>query len=116
MAFSQATITQVYPPQIRGGQVYLSWETSSAAGNWWQVYVNQQLAWTGLRRWTWVPIPSGPVRIDIGTVNSGEEYVSFAESLPGARKGGRSSPGSREHTRGSTWPASTSTAPSNPVV
>ena len=84
MAFSQATITQVYPPQARGGQVYLSWETSSAASNWWQVYVNQQLAWSGLRLWTWVPIPSGPVRIDIGTVDAGEEYVSFAGSLPSA--------------------------------
>ncbi len=84
MAFSQSSITQVYPPQICGGQVYLSWETSSAAGSWWQVYVNQQLAWSGLRLWTWVPIPSGPVRIDIGTVNAGEEYVSFAGSLPTA--------------------------------
>ena len=84
MPFSQSTITQVYPPQVRGGQVYLSWATSSAADNWWQVYVNQQLAWSGLRLWTWVPIPSGPVRIDIGTVDAGEEYVSFASALPSA--------------------------------
>ena len=49
MAFSQSTIIQVNPPQFRGGQVYLSWSASSPSGTWFQVYINQQLAWSGHR-------------------------------------------------------------------
>jgi hypothetical protein len=84
MAFSQATILDVSPPQLRGSQVYVSWSSSSPAGTWFQVYVNQRLAWSGQRLWTWVPIPAGPVRIDIGTVDAGEQDTSFATSLPPA--------------------------------
>jgi hypothetical protein len=84
MAFSQSTITQVFPPQLQGGQVYLSWSAPSPTGTWFQVYLNQELAWSGKRLWAWVPIPSGPVRIDIGTVDSGEEQTSFVGSLPSA--------------------------------
>jgi hypothetical protein len=84
MAFSQSTITQVFPPQRRGGQVYLCWSASSPTGTWFQVYLNQQLAWSGQRLWAWVPVPSGPVRIDVGTVDSGEEQTSFVGSLPSA--------------------------------
>lgn len=84
MAFSQATILNVSPPRTSGSQVYLSWASSSPAGTPYQVYVNQQLAWSGQRLSTWVPIPSGPVRIDIGAVDSGEEGISFTSSLPSA--------------------------------
>jgi len=84
MAFSQSTILQVYPPQIRGAQVYLCWETTSPLGTNWQVYINRQLAWTGQRLWTWLPIPSGPIRIDIGTVDADEAYANFADALPSA--------------------------------
>ena len=49
MAFSQATILSVSPPQVCGSQVYVSWSSSSPAGTWFQVYVNQQLAWSGQR-------------------------------------------------------------------
>jgi hypothetical protein len=101
MAFSQSLLTLVYPPQVCGSQVYLSWQTSAAGSNWWQVYVNQQLAWSGQRLWTWVPIPSGPVRIDIGAVDAGEEYVSFAAALPPA-------PMRRARL---TWQSGTYTAP-----
>src|SRR5262245_56486084 len=83
-SFSQATIIEVFPPIVRSGQVYLSWSTTSPAGTWWQVYINGQLAWHGQRLWTWVPIPSGPVRIDIGTVGTGNELTSFAAMLPSA--------------------------------
>ncbi len=84
MPFSQSTMTEVLPPQVRGSQVYLSWTSSSSTGTWFQVYVNRRLAWSGQRRWTWIPIPSGPVRIDIGTVDSGEEQTSFVALLPSA--------------------------------
>jgi hypothetical protein len=84
MPFSQATIQGVSPPQLRGSQVYVSWSSSSPAGTWFQVYVNRRLAWSGQRRWTWIPVPAGPVRIDIGSVGAGEQDADFAASLPPA--------------------------------
>lgn len=84
MAFSQATITEVMPPKVSGRQVYLSWSSSSPAGTIFQVYINQQLTWSGQRRWTWVPIPAGPQRIDIGTVDADEGLVDFSAFLPAA--------------------------------
>jgi hypothetical protein len=84
MAFSQATILDVFQPQVRGSQVYLSWSSSSPGGTWFQVYVNRQLAWSGQRLWTWVPIPAGLVRVDIGTVGPGEQNTDFSSSLPSA--------------------------------
>jgi hypothetical protein len=82
MPFSQATILSVSPPQLRGSQVFISWSSSSPAGTWFQVYANQRLAWSGQRCRTWVPVPAGPVRIDIGAVGPGEQDVDFAGSLP----------------------------------
>lgn len=82
MPFSQATILNVSPPQLRGSQVYISWSSSSAAGTWFQVYVNQRLAWSGQRCSAWIAVPSGPVRIDIGAVGPGEQDTDFSASLP----------------------------------
>jgi hypothetical protein len=82
MSFSQATIQAVSPPQLRGNQVYVSWSSSSPAGTWFQVYVNQRFAWCGQRCWAWIPIPAGPVRIDIGAVGPGEQDTDFSASLP----------------------------------
>ena len=84
MAFSQDTIRSVSPPQTRGSQVYVSWSSSSPSGTWFQVYVNQRLAWSGQRLWAWVPVPAGPVRIDVGAVNADEQLTDFAASLPPA--------------------------------
>jgi hypothetical protein len=84
MAFSQATITQVFAPRPTQAHVFVSWASSSPVGTWSQVYVNQQLAWWGTSTSCYVPIPPGPTRIDIGTVAAGEETNSFASSLPSA--------------------------------
>jgi hypothetical protein len=81
MAFSQATILDLSPPQVRGSQVFLSWSSSSPSGTWFQVYINRRLAWSGQRLWTWVLIPAGPVRIDIGAVDAGEQSTDFSSSL-----------------------------------
>jgi len=43
MGFSRATITSVNPPIPSGGQVWISWTSSSPAGTWFQVYVDEQL-------------------------------------------------------------------------
>ena len=84
MAFAQATMLEVFPPQLRGSQLYVSWSSSSPGGTWFQVYVNQRLAWSGQQLWTWIPVPAGPVRIDIGAVGAGEQDTDFTTSLPAA--------------------------------
>jgi hypothetical protein len=85
MGFSQATIIEVGPPRIWGSQVSLSWTSSSAAGTWYQVYLDQALAWFGQRTSVRLPVPStGPVRVDVGTVDAGEEQTSFVSLLPSA--------------------------------
>ncbi len=80
--FGQASITEVFRPLVRGGQVFLSWSSSAGEGTYYQVYLNGALAWTGQSLFVWVPVPIGPVRIDIGTVGAGLENLSQASSLP----------------------------------
>lgn len=82
MPFSQVTILSVSPPRYRGSQVYLSWSSSSPPGTWYQVYVNQRLAWSGSRCSAWIAVPAGPVRIDIGAVGPGEQDTDFTATLP----------------------------------
>jgi hypothetical protein len=84
IGFVQSTITQVFPPVVRGGQVFLSWSSSAPGGTWYQVYVNHALAWHGQASSCWIPIPAGPVHIDIGTVGPGEEPGDFSSSLASA--------------------------------
>jgi hypothetical protein len=84
MAWSQASITNVFPPAVRGAWVFLSWSSSAPAGTWYQVYTNGALAWHGQATSCWTPVPAGPLHIDIGTVAAGEGQVSFASSLASA--------------------------------
>jgi hypothetical protein len=82
MAFSQATITSVDPPVYVGFQVFLSWTSSSPAGTWFQIYLNDALAWWGqVTRATLILGTVGPIRVDIGTVDAGEEQTDFSSSL-----------------------------------
>ena len=80
MSWSQSTITAVNPPVRQGAMWLVSWTTTSPAA-WWQIYVDQQLAWVG-RATRRCRSPSDVRRIDIGAVNAGDEYTSFAGSLP----------------------------------
>jgi hypothetical protein len=82
--FSQSLITEVFPPKIRGSQVYIRWTSLAAPGSWFQVYIDDKLAWWGQRRSVRLPIPAGLRRIDIGTVGAGGEQTSFSSSLPPA--------------------------------
>ncbi len=85
MGFSQATITGINQPTYMGGLMFVSWTTSSPSGTWFQVYLDQELSWFGQSTATRLPIPTAsPVRIDIGTVNPGEEQTDFSSSLPAA--------------------------------
>jgi hypothetical protein len=82
MPFDQSTITSVAPPVVRGSQVYLSWSTTSPAGTWWQLYLNGSFAWRGQRTSAYLPLPSGPLHIDIGAVGTGQEQTDFSRSIP----------------------------------
>jgi hypothetical protein len=84
VGFSQSLITEVFPPKIRASQVYIRWTSSAPAGTWFQVYIGHNLTWWGQRRSVRLPIPSGIRRIDIGTVQAGQEQTSFAATLPAA--------------------------------
>jgi hypothetical protein len=83
MAFSQSTITGVNPPVYAGFQVYITWATTSPAGTWFQVYLNESLAWWGQTTTAILILGStGPLRVDIGTVSPGEEQTDFSADLP----------------------------------
>ena len=85
MAFSQSTITAVNPPQYWGAQVYLTWQSSSPSGTWFQIYLDQALSWFGQSTSARMPVPPiGVNRVDIGTVLPGEEQTDFSSSLPAA--------------------------------
>ncbi len=87
MAFSQATITQVFTPRPMQTQddIFVWWASSSPVGTWFQVYLNQQFSWCGTSTYCYVPFPQGPTRVDIGTVADGEAMTNFSSSLPASR-------------------------------
>jgi hypothetical protein len=47
MSFGQSSITSVNPPVQHGTQLLLSWASSAPYGTIFQVYLNQQLVWSG---------------------------------------------------------------------
>jgi hypothetical protein len=83
-SWGQATILVVNPPVYRGSQVYVSWTSSSPAGTWFQIYLNGVLAYVGRKLSATLPIPHGPIRIDVGVPPTGQEHTSFASLLPPA--------------------------------
>jgi hypothetical protein len=82
--FSQSLIKQVFPPRYRGNQVFISWQSAGPPGTWFQVYVNGALSWAGRTTSVTLPLPTGPTRVDIGSVLAGQEWTSFADLLPAA--------------------------------
>ena len=72
-------------PVYSGFQVYISWTSTSPAGTWFQVYLNDALAWWGQTTTATLILGSaGPIRVDIGTVLPGEEQTDFSSSLSAA--------------------------------
>ncbi|MDE2101005.1 MAG: hypothetical protein KGL39_27410 [Patescibacteria group bacterium] len=81
MSFSQATITEVFPPKPVMGGLQITWTSSSPVGTVFQVYVNRALAWSGTDRSKVLQIPEN-ASIDIGTVGFGEASTDFSADLP----------------------------------
>ena len=84
MAFTQTNITNVKRPVQYGTELLLSWTSSAVAGTVFQVYVDQQLVWSGTGRSCSIPLPGAVARIDIGAIGLDEDQANFASSLPGA--------------------------------
>jgi hypothetical protein len=82
MSFSQSSITSVNPPVQYGTQLLLSWTSSAPAGTTYQVYLNQQLVWSGVGLSCSIPLPTAIARIDIGSVGVAESQVHFLAELP----------------------------------
>jgi hypothetical protein len=81
VSFSQSSITCVHPPVQHGTQLLLSWVSSAPAGTLYQVYLNQQLVWSGVGLACSIPLPTAISRIDIGTVGPGDTQVDFVSEL-----------------------------------
>lgn len=82
--FSQATITNVYPPVYAFGSLLIKWASSSALGTVFQVYLNRVLAWSGTATQVSLPWPQSAVSVDIGTVLASEQFTDFSSSLAAA--------------------------------
>jgi hypothetical protein len=81
VSFSQTSITNVNPPVQQGAQLLLSWTSSAPPGTVYQVYLNQQLVWTGVGLACTVPVPTAISRIDIGTVLPADTQTNFQSAL-----------------------------------
>jgi hypothetical protein len=86
MPFSQASVLDVRVV-ADGPELFVSW-SSTAAGMWYQVYVNKRLSWSGRSTRCHVPRPASPsgwnLWVDVGTVDPSEATVDFSSSLPTA--------------------------------
>jgi len=92
MAFSQATIQDITWNR-RDAEIAIRWSSSSADGTWFQVYINQSLAWYGQARNCVLPMPSTDsgrqVQVDLGTVLPAEAHTDLSASLPAVAGGGQ---------------------------
>jgi hypothetical protein len=84
VSFSQTSITSVNPPVQNGSQLLLSWISSAPDGTIYQVYLDQQLVWSGVGLSCSIPLPTAISRIDIGTVGSADTQTNFQAELPPA--------------------------------
>lgn len=82
--FSQATM--LTEPTLRRdrNELVITWESSSPPGTWFQLYLNNVLAWWGTERIRRVPLPRGDATlfVTVGTVDPGEGGIDFSSSLP----------------------------------
>jgi hypothetical protein len=80
--FTQQYITNVNPPVQYGAELFLSWTSNAPAGLAFQVYESGSLVWSGLSTYCTLPLPTGLVRFDIGTVGSSQATFDFSAQLP----------------------------------
>ena len=91
MAFSQSGISGV-SVQADGPELFISWDSPASQGTFFQVYVDDRLAWYGTARRCYAPIPAGAsgrnVWVDVATVNTDEAQRDFSPSLASLSHGG----------------------------
>ncbi len=79
--FSQATITEVFPPTLSGTALRIAWTSSSPDGTWFQVYLDNHLQWFGAATQAEIPYPTEFVHITVGSVGPGQEAVDFSSAM-----------------------------------
>lgn len=79
--FSESAITKIFPPTWDGSSLALQWESSSPSGTWFQVYLNNHLAWFGTSKKTSIVWPQEMVRIAIGAVGTGQQTTNFSSAF-----------------------------------
>ena len=73
---------------IRDTDLAVSWSSTLAAGQWFQVYLDRRLAWHGTDRSCLVPNPGRLVRIEVGAVDAAEAAIDLSSTLPTPAGGG----------------------------
>jgi hypothetical protein len=81
MPFDQSTLLSVAKPVAHGAQWLLAWTSSSPPGTWWQIYIDNGLAWSGQAMQVMLPAPD-LARVAIGAVLPGEEDTDYSGLLP----------------------------------
>lgn len=66
-------------PNPETGEVHLSWRSTRAQGQWFQVYRNRQLAWSGTQRY--IDMPGGRADYHLVEVVASEARLDFSSSL-----------------------------------
>jgi hypothetical protein len=83
--------SQVFDVRHRasGMTLVVTWTSPLPAGTLFQLYMNRQLAWSGLGLRASVPLPFAETAIHVGAVGPGESRRDFSASLPAPPGGGR---------------------------
>jgi hypothetical protein len=81
VSFSQAAITEL---RLRpsGGELLVSWSSTSPAGTTYQVYLGRRLAWWGKALSVRLPMPQSDTDVEVGAVADGEGATDFSAGLP----------------------------------
>lgn len=83
-----STITAGPTPEVDGAETLVSWESSSADGSVFQLYVDRALAWSGAARFAILPPPGGPTIYQVGVVPAAEAHVDYSADLPALQGAG----------------------------
>jgi hypothetical protein len=84
MAFYQTNISNV-SVALNGTELDVAWK--AIGGNYFQVYIDRRLAWSGMQQFCSIPIPGDAagrnIWIEVGTVTNGDMTQDYSASLSG---------------------------------
>ncbi len=80
MPFDESTISDIVPSRV-GDRLAISWDSTAPAGSAYQVYLDRNLAWSGMATACRVPMPRSRVAITVGAVLFSEVDTDFSASI-----------------------------------